>query len=107
MPQMHLDGNVLKLGPSPGITRSMATRNAFLRGQATNGKLPKWMKPSLQKGELPSGYTVHHKKALFDGGTDTIDNMVLQAVDLHRNTHRFYRPGGVVPSISPTVVNPY
>jgi hypothetical protein len=67
------------------------------------------MKQWLSRGEVPPGYAVHHKKALFDGGTDTIDNMMLQGVDLHKNTHRYYRPGGRVPSINPRpgTFNPY
>ncbi len=101
LPQMHLENGQLMLGPSPSIARSTATRNAFLRSLADNPNVPKHMRPYLQRGELPPGYTVHHKKALFDGGTDTIDNMVLQGVDLHTNTHRFYRPGGRIPSINP------
>jgi len=98
---MHLEGGQLRLGPSPSVVRNTATRNAFLRSQAGNHNVPKSVKPWLERGELPPGYTVHHKKARFDGGTDTIDNMVLQGVDLHTNTHRFYRPGGRVPSVNP------
>ena len=43
----------------------------------------------------------------YAGGTDTIDNMVLQGIDLHISTHRYYRLGGRVPSINPPMVNPY
>jgi len=101
LPQLHLENGVLKLGPSPSIPRSQATRAAYLRQEANNPKLPRWMKPWLEKGEEPPGFRVHHKKALFDGGTDTIDNLVLQAEDLHVTIHRYYRPGGRIPSISP------
>lgn len=89
------------LGPSPGIVRNTATRNAFLRSLADDPNIPRNIRGYLQRGELPSGYTVHHKKALFDGGTDTVDNMVLQLRELHTNTHRFYRPGGRIPTINP------
>ncbi|MCB1053766.1 MAG: hypothetical protein KDC71_24390, partial [Acidobacteria bacterium] len=100
LPSLHLDNGVLKLGPSPGYPRSPATASAFLK-QLDVTKYPKWMRPFLRKGETPVGFAVHHKKALFDGGTDTIENMVLQASDLHKLRHRFYRPGGRIPSINP------
>ena len=100
LPALHVEGGSLRIGPSPATVRSDATKAAFLRQQAANPNAPKWMKPYLEKGDLPPGYTVHHKQALFDGGTDTIDNMVLQGLDLHTTTHRYYRPGGRVPSIN-------
>ncbi len=100
LPQMHLADGQLMLGPSPSVARSMATRRAFL--QSLNPKdYPKWMARWLIEGRVPPFFRVHHKKALFDGGTDTIDNMVLQAFDLHNLRHKFYRPGGRIPSINP------
>ena len=107
LPQMHLDNGNLVPGPKPSAPRSMATRAAFLRSQANNPNVPSHLKPWLRRGQLPPGYTVHHRKALYDGGTDSVDNMVLQGVDLHRTTHRYYRPGGRVPSINPPHVTPY
>ncbi|QEM80902.2 DUF637 domain-containing protein [Halomonas binhaiensis] len=107
LPQMHLEGGKLVPGPKPGVIRSTATRSAFLRSLADSDKIPSNIRPWLERGEVPPGYAVHHNKALFDGGTDTVDNMVLQGVDLHKATHRFYRPGGKVPSINPPPTNPY
>lgn len=101
LPQMHLENGQLMLGPSPGIVRNTATRNAFLRSLADDPNVPRSIRGYLQRGELPPGYTVHHKKALFDGGTDTVDYMVLQLRELHTNTHRFYRPGGRIPTTNP------
>ncbi len=100
LPALHLENGTLQIGPSPGAARSIATRSAYLR-QLDAAKYPKWMKAYLEKGEVPPGFTVHHKKALFDGGTDTVDNLVLQAEDLHTLRHRYYRPGGRFPSINP------
>jgi hypothetical protein len=101
IPAMHLVDGQLRLGPSPAAVRNTATRSAFLRAVADNVNIPSWIKPWLRRGELPPGFLVHHKKALYDGGTDTIDNMVLQGVDLHRTTHRCYIPGGRILSITP------
>ena len=50
-------------------------------------------------GELPGGYTVDHFQALFDGGVDTPENMRLILESLHTTRHRYYRPGGRVPTI--------
>lgn len=47
----------------------------------------------LQVSTLPPAYNVGHKKALFDGGTDAVDNMVLQLGSLHTPHHKYYRPG--------------
>jgi len=109
LPPMHLENGQLVPGLRPSVVRSTATRNAFLRSLADNPSVPRSIRPYLRRGEVPPGYTVHHKKALFDGGTDTIDNMVLQGADLHTNTHRFYRQGGQIPSINPNSgsFNPY
>ena len=107
LPQMHLEGGTLVLGPRPGIVRSTATRSAFLKNLANSDKIPSNIRQWLEQGRVPPGYAVHHKKALFDGGTDAVENMVLQGVDLHKITHRFYRPGGKVPSIDPPDPNPY
>lgn len=101
LPPMHLDNGQLRLGPSPSVVRNIATRNAFLRSLVGNPNISKSIEPWLRRSEVPPGYTVHHKKALFDGGTDIIDNMVLQRYDLHKNLHRFYRPGGRFPSVNP------
>jgi len=101
LPAMHLEDGQLRLGPSPSVVRNTATRNGFLRSLTNDPNVPKSIRPWLRRGEVPPGYTVHHKKAIFDGGSDTIDNMVLQGADLHTNTHRFYRPGGQIPSINP------
>lgn len=98
---MHLDDTgKLKLGPRPGASRSLATRTAFLK-QLDLSKYPKWMHPYLKKGKVPPGFEVDHVKALFDDGTDVIENMRLRPIDLHRTRHKFYRPGGKVPSINP------
>lgn len=107
LPPMHLANGELEPGPKPGVVRNMATRSAFLKELANSSKIPSNLKPWLEKGKVPPGYTVHHKKALFDGGTDSVDNMVLQGVKLHTNTHKFYRPGGKVSSITPSQTNPY
>lgn len=100
LPALHLEGGTLELGPNPSVARSAATRSAFLR-QLDRSLYPRWMTPYLERGEVPPGFTVHHKKALFDGGTDTIDNMVLQRLDLHTLRHRYYRPGGRFPTLNP------
>jgi len=101
LPAMHLDeSGVLTLGPRPQAPRSTATRTAFLK-QLDRAMYPSWMRPFLERGEVPPGYEVDHIKALFDRGTDTIDNMRLQAADLHDNRHRYYRPGGAIQTITP------
>ncbi|WP_330962008.1 HNH endonuclease signature motif containing protein, partial [Photobacterium sp. 53610] len=107
LPPMHLENGKLIPGSKPSVVRNTATRSAFLKDLANSDKVPSNIKPWLEQGKVPPGYTVHHKKALFDGGTDSVDNMVLQGVDLHKNTHKFYRPGGKVPSINPSQTNPY
>jgi hypothetical protein len=98
-------GKRLLLVPNPVLCVVLRPDQPFLL--ADNDKIPSNIKSWLERGEVPPGYAAHHRKALFDGGTDTVDNMVLQGVDLHKITHRFYRPGGQVPSISPPPPNPY
>jgi hypothetical protein len=65
-----------------------------------NPNVPSWMRSYLKRGETPTGFAVHHRKALFDGGTDAIENMQLKALDLHNMRHRRYRPGGSHPSLN-------
>jgi hypothetical protein len=97
---MHLEGGQLKFGPSPGNLRNTANRAAFLRQMADDPNVPSWMRIFLKRGRTPPGFAVHHRKALFDGGLDTIENMQLKPLDLHNMRHRRYRPGGSHPSLS-------
>jgi len=101
IPPLHLEGGRLVFGHTPSVVRDTAVRTEFLQKLATNKNIPRRIRHSLEDGEVPIGFQVHHKKALFDGGTDTVDNMVLQGTDLHRTTHRYYRVGGQIPSINP------
>ena len=104
LPQLHLDNGVLKIGPSPKIARSTSIRSDFLK-QLDPNYYPKWMWPYLEKGEVPPGFVVDHIKALFDGGLDLIENMILKPIDIHIIRHKFYRPGGQIPTINPKKSN--
>jgi hypothetical protein len=108
LPPLHLENGRLVFGHTPSVVRDAATRSAFLRQLADNPNVPSNIRPWLQRGEVPPGFQVHHRRALFDGGTDTIDNMVLQGTDIHTIIHRYYRPGGQIPSINPpATASPY
>ncbi len=75
-----------------GTVRSQAARAAYLRSLADHPNTPSWMRQWLSEGRLPPGYEVDHITPLSIGGADTAANMRLQAIDLHRLHHRFYRP---------------
>ena len=97
---LHIDdAGDLALGSRPGTFRNASTRAAFLR-QLDPERYPRWMRPYLQEGRTPPGFEVDHFRALFDEGEDAISNMRLLAIDLHRIRHRFYRPGGRIPSLA-------
>ena len=74
-----------------GTTRSIGARSQYLRSLADDYRTPSWMKPWLEKGQVPPGYEVDHIKPLSIGGPDTPANMRLQGADLHEIHHRYYR----------------
>jgi hypothetical protein len=75
-----------------GTVRSQAARSQYLRSLADHPNTPSWMRHWLREGRLPPGYEVDHITPLSIGGADTPANMRLQAIDLHRLHHQFYRP---------------
>ncbi|MCL4207973.1 MAG: hypothetical protein KJ000_36260 [Pirellulaceae bacterium] len=75
-----------------GTTRSAAARSDFLKRLADNSDTPRWMKQWLVQGKTPPGYDVDHIVPRSVGGLDEAANMRLQARDLHRLHHQFYRP---------------
>jgi len=75
-----------------GSVRSQGARSQFLRSLADDYRTASSMKPWLERGQVPPGYEVDHIKPLSVGGEQVASNMRLQAVDLHRLHHRFYRP---------------
>jgi hypothetical protein len=72
--------------------RSTAIRNEYLRSLVHDYRTPSWMIPWLERGRVPPGYQVDHIIPLSIGGADALRNMRLQAIDLHRIHHRYYRP---------------
>tara|TARA_Y100000310_G_scaffold221403_1_gene222969 strand:+ start:2629 stop:3627 length:999 start_codon:yes stop_codon:yes gene_type:complete len=92
--------NIQEKCPCCGVKRNQATKRRFLNKQIKD--LPrsyKWMEPWLATGRTPPGYEVHHKRAIFDKGEDTVDNMVLQLKANHDITTKLYTPKGQIPSI--------
>jgi hypothetical protein len=48
----------------------------------------------LKQGRAPTGYDVHHRIALDDGGTNDFNNLILIRNDVeHRSVHGYYNPG--------------
>lgn len=99
LPALRLDGGQLAPGAATGFPRSSTERSAFLRQLANDPSTPKSLLPWLATGRTPPGYAVDHFRALFDRGTDVASNMRLVLVADHVNRHRFYRPGGQIPTI--------
>jgi hypothetical protein len=47
-----------------------------------------------ETGKLPTGYHVHHRVPLDDGGSNAYDNLILIRDDVeHRAVHGYYNPG--------------
>lgn len=47
-----------------------------------------------ETGKLPTGYHVHHRVPLDDGGSNDYDNLILIRDDVeHRAVHGYYNPG--------------
>lgn len=48
----------------------------------------------VEIGKVPTGYQVHHRLPLDDGGTNEHDNLILIRDDVeHRAVHGYYNPG--------------
>jgi len=48
----------------------------------------------VETGKVPTGYQVHHRVPLDDGGTNAHDNLILIRDDVeHRAVHGYYNPG--------------
>jgi RHS repeat-associated protein len=75
-----------------GTQRSQSVKKQYLKNLGKSGKAPRWMNQWLRKGEVPPGYNVDHKVPLSVGGTDTMDNMRFQRIDIHQTHHKFYAP---------------
>ena len=79
------------IGSLNKVVRSSSVRTKFLKELAESGRAPKWMNQWLSQGRTPPGYQVHHRIPLYRGGPDTIDNMRMLDVDMHKTATKLWR----------------